>query len=717
MIGDHFNPNTHEYENLEQPTQDTSTDRDVELTEELYQHYSDAQYEWSTRGRESKDFVHNVQFTKEQIDVLNERGQAATPINVLWPAMEQAVAMLTANTPSFQATAEEDSDVKTASAISDVVAHDWYKSHGNEQLKIALFDYYQTGRGVIQTYVDPDADYGKGAVRFRAIDSLMVYPDPNSRDRLWRDASHILIKNLMTAEQILAIWPDASEVLPAADTIHDNYDEFTSSLKGDGGFTRGRVYDNHHSRYQILERYTKVRIEYQHVAERPTGVEQVYLPEEFEQYLETPAVIISMPDGSQQFFIGDMVQSALQLLEQAEPTEDDQIYTLQIDEQGNVATIKLTNNAELIEIGQIVRRRVLLDRVMHVITIGNQLYWKGYLPISHYPLTPIHGRWDHDPYPMSDVEFVRPIQESINKIHSQIIANLANSTNVKVFVPRGSVDMDNIEMDFAKSGAAVIEFDAEMGVPQVISPLAPPAALFSYAAELRMQIERELGVFSVQQGDPTGAPNTYRGTLAIDEYGQRRIKSKLDDIESALSQVARVALQFMQYAYREERVIRLLQANNRIKETVVNFWSYDDRTGEALRINDLSVGQYDVRMIAGSTLPSNRWALLEYYMQMYQMGIIDQSEVLKKTDIVDAQGVMERMSLISQLQQQVQMLAEENKQLKGDLQTADREAISARQRVSVAKADADMHKIVSDAQAAAQIYKAQARMDSKNSDS
>jgi hypothetical protein len=314
---------------------------------------------------------------------------------------------------------------------------------------------------------------------------------------------------------------------------------------------------------------------------------------------------------------------------------------------------------------------------------------------------------------MSDVEFVRPIQESINKIHSQIIANLANSTNVKVFVPRGSVDMENIEMDFAKSGAAVIEFDAEMGVPQVISPLAPPAALFSYAAELRMQIERELGVFSVQQGDPTGAPNTYRGTLAIDEYGQRRIKSKLDDIESALSQVARVALEFMQYVYREERVVRLLQPNNRIKETVVNFWSYDDRTGEAIRINDLSVGSYDVRMLGGSTLPSNRWALLEYYMQMYQMGIIDQSEVLKKTDIVDAEGVMERMSLISQLQQQVQMLAEENKQLKGDLQTADREAISARQRVSVAKADADMHKIVSDAQAAAQIYKAQARMDSK----
>ena len=120
-------------------------------------------------------------------------------------------------------------------------------------------------------------------------------------------------------------------------------------------------------------------------------------------------------------------------------------------------------------------------------------------------------------------------------------------------------------------------------------------------------------------------------------------------------------------------------------------------------------------MVAGSTLPSNRWALLEYYMQMYQMGLIDQSEVLKKTDIIDAEGVIERMSLVSQLQQAVAQLQEENAQLKGDLQTADREAISARQRVGVAKADADMHKIVSDAQAAAQIYKAQAKIESKNS--
>jgi hypothetical protein len=64
---------------------------------------------------------------------------------------------------------------------------------------------------------------------------------------------------------------------------------------------------------------------------------------------------------------------------------------------------------------------------------------------------------------MSDVEYVRPLQDSINKLHSQIIANLANSTNVKVLVPRGSIDTDQVKLDFAKSGAALIEYDAEYG--------------------------------------------------------------------------------------------------------------------------------------------------------------------------------------------------------------------------------------------------------------
>jgi hypothetical protein len=47
------------------------------------------------------------------------------------------------------------------------------------------------------------------------------------------------------------------------------------------------------------------------------------------------------------------------------------------------------------------------------------------------------------------------------------------------------------------------------------------------------------------------------------------------------------------------------------------------------KINDITVGKYDIIVVSGSTLPSNRWARFEYYMELYKSGLIDQTEVLK----------------------------------------------------------------------------------------
>ncbi len=137
-----------------------------------------------------------------------------------------------------------------------------------------------------------------------------------------------------------------------------------------------------------------------------------------------------------------------------------------------------------------------------------------------------------------------------------------------------------------------------------------------------------------------------------------------------------------------------------MKETVLN-QAVMNEFGQVLeRVNDVSVGQYDVQVVSGSILPTNRYALLEYYMQLYQMGIIDQVEILKKTDVADADGVMERVGIVRNLQGQLQQAQEEIKRLQGDLQTADREAIQARKRVEVEKFGSQLDKIKNKAQAA-----------------
>ena len=197
-----------------------------------------------------------------------------------------------------------------------------------------------------------------------------------------------------------------------------------------------------------------------------------------------------------------------------------------------------------------------------------------------------------------------------------------------------------------------------------------------------------------------GAPSTYRGTIAMDEYGQRRIKSRQDDLESVLNQLAKITIPLMQQIYTEEKIIRLVQPSGLIKETKFNY-NDEDLTG---KINDISTGAYDIVVVTGSTLPSNRWAQFEFYMQMYQAGLIDQVETLKKTEVVDIEGVLERMNTIKMLQQQVAQQDEEIKGLKGDLQTADRETVGAKKRVEVEKFKSQLSDQSSKAQAATSLY-------------
>ena len=90
-------------------------------------------------------------------------------------------------------------------------------------------------------------------------------------------------------------------------------------------------------------------------------------------------------------------------------------------------------------------------------------------------------------------------------------------------------------------------------------------------------------------------------------------------------------------------------------------------------------------VVTGSTLPTNRYAELEFYMEAFKTGIIDRQEVLKKTEIFDMEGVLQRVDMIAQLQQQLKQAQEAIKELKGDKQTRDRENVNLKQKVEVEK--------------------------------
>jgi len=103
-------------------------------------------------------------------------------------------------------------------------------------------------------------------------------------------------------------------------------------------------------------------------------------------------------------------------------------------------------------------------------------------------------------------------------------------------------------------------------------------------------------------------------------------------------------------------------------------------------------------------LPSNRYMELELYMDAYRNQIIDNVEVLKKTDVFDTEGVLQRTSYIQQLEQTVQQMDEKIKTLEGDMQTRDRENVHLKQAIEVEKFKTRLNEGSTSAKKATQLY-------------
>ena len=700
---------------------------EVKLTEELLREYSGARAEWAKQAVEDSEFRAGAQWTKSQIDTLKSRNQSPVVVNCIHNAVEQAKALLTTNKPRFQATGRDDSDVKTARVISDIMEWIWDNSNGNIILKQAIDDYYVKGMGCIMAYPDMNADFGKGEVMLKSVDPMDVFIDPSSRDTFAQDANHIMIAKKIMESQLLLQYPDYEELIKEAENTSLLEDYSTSRDHSDynqqiGPYNKGNSRGNHDKdrELEVVERFTKVKMPMIRVYDPYEPREHIFTKEAYEQYLKRPAFVMKKRSIDEPIYLTSKedVERANKVYEEFngmyheyQDPQTGEVIQLKGEEQAGSVPNSTTqiipiSILDLVQDKLIQVTEIKCDRVRCVITVGDKLIVDYIKPIEFYPIIPLMNHHDRNPFPQSDVRLVKGLQEYINKVRSLIIAHASSSTNVKLLIPRGSVDKRNLEQEWAKAGTAVVEFDPELGQPIVAGPVPLPNELYNNEREAKADIERILGIYALMQGDQGGSPQTYKGTIALDEFGQRRIRSKKDDTEGFLNQLGRVIVQLAQWVYTEEKTIRIIQPNRSPKDVEVNQLVFDDFSNEILgRINDITVGKYDIQVVSGSTMPSNRWARFEYYKELFSMGVIDQTELLKQTDVADMEGVLERAGIQSQLNNQVQQLQEEVKKLKGDLQTAQRESLHDRKRVELKDFEVKLAKMEAQMQAASQLYK------------
>jgi hypothetical protein len=592
-------------------------------------------------------------------------------------------------------------------------------SDGRTVVRQAVDDYYVMGCGYIHVYQDPTKDAGKGEVCFTDVDPLDVYVDPNSRSRYFDDAENIIISKLFTKDQAKKLWPMYEKKIENAASSSPfgkgNDWNMPSTEREDDGQVQfpedvGRL--NEQDYIRGYERYYKVDVEEYRIFEKFSKEEHLLDENKFKEYLQKPAFyvngqLIIEQDKAAAVYAQLMTQNAQRLEQElVEMTQSgySESEIKEYEERGpeKVPFVQITFQ-DLVKEKKIDVVKVTIKRIQQCVIVGDTKLYSRVLPLEHYPIIPVMNIHTRTPYPVSDVRLVKGLQEYINKTRSLIIAHATTSTNTKILVPEGSVDMKEFEEKWAQPGVA-IPYDPTDGAPMPVQPTPLPNELYQNEQTAKNDIDHALGLYEMMMGNSQAAPQTYKATISIDEFGQRKMKSKLADIEAALTRVGQVAIPLMQQLYTSEKVFRVIQPNNSMSKYVVNKKLIDDKTGEIKIFNKIAIGKYDVIVVTGSTLPSNRYAELEFYMDAYQKGLIDRQEVLKKTEIFDMEGVMERTDVIAKLQNQVQQAGEEIKKLKGDLQSRDREAVNLRKRIEVEKFKNDLDQVSNKAKAAGTVY-------------
>ena len=697
-------------------TKPAHSERDfVNETIDIYQRYSKKRDTWAGEAKEDKEFRLGKQWTTEQADVLKKRGQAPIVVNRIHPAVETAKAMITANRPSFRVAPREDSDKKVANVVSALLSYMYDISDGRTVIRKVVDDYYVAGLGYIQVYQDPMMDMGKGEVCMHDLDPLDVYVDPNSQHRFFDDAENIIVSRLFTKEQAKKLYPMFKKDIEESNSDQDwNAPETGRNFDGTVHFPEDVGTLDNTNYVRGYERYYKKHIPEYRVFEKFSKKENVLDEESFSRYVEKPAWIIQgeiVTDEEQAKKLIDL----LELQGSNAALEQRMLIETKMAEEGLDGTaVSPAPPAPKVDVAQVTFRdliaqdkievvKVLMTRIHQCVIIGDKLLYKRILPLEQYPIIPFINIHTRTPYPVSDVRLVKGMQEYINKTRSLIIAHATTSTNTKILVPEGSVDMAEFEQKWAQPGVA-ISYDPTDGAHMPVQPSPLPNELYQNEMTAKNDIDHQLGIYEMMQGNASAAPQTYKATISLDEFGQRKIKSKLADIEAGLTRVAQAAIPLMQQLYTIQKTFRIVNPNNSLSEYVMNQKLVDDKTGEIQVFNDITIGKYDVICVAGSTLPTNRYAELEFYKDAFQMGLIDRQEVLKKTEVFDAEGVQQRMDVIAKLQQSLQGAQEQIKKLKGDLQTRDRESVNLRKKLEVEKFASGLDKVQNKSQAASTLY-------------
>ena len=686
--------------------------------------------QWRFINQKGYEFAHDEQLSHDEKSALQDQGMPTFTINRILPVVEMLNFYATANSPRWQAIGVDGSDSDVAAVFSDLSDYIWNLSDGSSLYSNAINDAICKSIGYILVTVDTDMDNGMGEVLLQQPEPFDIYVDPKSRDMMFKDASYVLIRKILPKSHIAKLFPRYKRKISQASSLEgdNSYSERAISDKEQKLFLRDDanaedvgvdVAGEHEPTLELFELYEKIKVSYMNVFYRiPPNKEQLKAIQQqvqvkMKEMATEMQVELMEQDRQMQEAVqsGKMIPERYQLeMEKAQKMMQQQLqaaeqeYMSRLQAEASRIENKIVSEKEYrILIKDKAFQDAIVDtvqfygtRIRQTICAGDKLLSEVVYPenVVDYPLIPFHYKWTGTPYPVSAVGPLVGKQREINKSHQIMVHNASLGSSLRWLYEEGSIDPDQWEQ-YSSSPGALLSVRPGSEKPTPIMPAPLSNAFFSVVQQGKQDMEYLAGIYSSMQGDTQQQHETFRGMLALDEYGTRRIKQWMKhSIEPGLRQLGKVIMQISQSVYTANKRFRIIQpsAIQEEREQQINIPIYNDMGNAIGKSMDYSSAKFDVRIIAGSTLPVNRWAYLAELKELLQFGVIDDIAVLAETDVRNKEQIAKRKSLYAQLQGQLGQLQESLKDKEGTIETLERQLVQAGIKSKVMQAEVEINK-------------------------
>jgi len=688
-------------------------DKTAEKVNRIYEYSkTDNRVQWEYINQKGYDFSNDNQLSAEEKIALEEQGMPTFTINRIIPVVEMLNFYATAQQPRWQAVGAEGSDTDVANIFSEIAGYIWNNSDGDSLYSNAVNDAITKSVGYLMVTVDHDADRGMGEVVIKQPEPFDIFVDNKSRDLLFRDAAYILIRKILPKGHLVQQFPDSKRKIMAASSNQEDYDNYSEKAIDsdqhdfnykDMGENNSMYSEEESQLIELFELYEKEKEPFVNLfykvppdRERIAQIKQMAAEETQKMQAE---MMVSFKEKQMEMQAaveeGKMLPERMQLeLQKEQEMMQSQLESFQIEvehrlqEEASITENKVITKKEF---SFLEKDTTFAPKIIDAIpfhknvvklccVVGDKTLYEKKLPLEDYPIIPFHYKWTGTPFPMSAVSPLIGKQREVNKAHQLMIHNASLGSSLRWMYEEGSVDTDYWEK-YSSSPGALLPMRQGYNPPTPVQPFQLNNAFFSLTQTGKQDMEYLAGIFSSQMGD-AGANKEmpYKGMLAMDEYGTRRVKYWLKHcIEPSLRQVGEVVKQYSQAVYTAHKVFRIVQPNaiQEDKQVEINVPLYND-FGEAIgKWRDYESAKFDIKIISGSTLPINRWAYLEELKQLMNLGVVDDIAVLAETDIKNKEQIVKRKSVYAQLSSQIENMEKTLQDKEGTIETLERQLVQA----------------------------------------